>query len=153
MRFFKNASQKSSPWAGKKNLCDLVRVHPKRCVQEKKWRESPKKLKNNDRRRAWNKKISHLCVCSKTHSVWCMWTNVSECAKLCKRHHTQLNGFFLVLFSLILLQQVFCKIPANQIIISTFSQLLYNLILKKSYRQRTKWIVFIELSYTFTEIK
>ena len=81
-----------------------------------------------------------------------MWHNVSECAKLCKRHHTQLNGFF-VLFSLILLQQVFCKIPENQIIISTFSQLLYNLVLKKSYRQRTKWIVFIELSYTFTEIK
>ena len=61
--------------------------------------------------------------------------------------------FFFVLFSLTLLQQVFCKIPANQIIISTFSQLLYNLILKKSYRQRTMWIVFIELSYTFTEIK
>ena len=60
---------------------------------------------------------------------------------------------FWVLFSLILLQKVFCKIPANQIIISTFSQLLYNLVLKKSYRQRTKWIVFIELSYTFTEIK
>ena len=82
-----------------------------------------------------------------------MWHNVSECAKLRKRHHTQLNGFF-VLFSLILLQQVFCKIPANQIIISTFNQLLIiNLVLKKSYRQRTKWIVFIELSYTFTEIK
>ena len=37
---------------------------------------------------------------------------------------------FFVLFSLILLQQVFCNIPANQIIISTFSQLLYNLVLK-----------------------
>ena len=60
---------------------------------------------------------------------------------------------FFVLFSLNLLQQVFCKIPANKIIIGTFSQLLYNFVLKKPYRQRTKWIVFIELSYTFTEIK
>ena len=60
---------------------------------------------------------------------------------------------FFVLFSLILLQKVFCKIPANQIIISTFSQLLYNLGLKKSLRQRIRWGVFIELRYTFTEIK
>ena len=59
---------------------------------------------------------------------------------------------FLVLFSLILLQQVFCKIPENQIIISTFSQLLYNLVLK-NHTQRFRWSVFIELSYTFTEIK
>ena len=34
--------------------------------------------------------------------------------------------FFSVLFSLILLQQVFCKIPANQITISTYIELLYN---------------------------
>ena len=81
-----------------------------------------------------------------------MRLHVSECAKLCK-NTTHNSVFFFVLFSLILLQQVFCKMPANQIIISTFSQLLYNLVLKKSYRQRTKWIVFIELSYTFTEIK
>ena len=34
--------------------------------------------------------------------------------------------FFFVLFSLILLQQVFCKIPANQITISSYIELLYN---------------------------
>ena len=34
--------------------------------------------------------------------------------------------FVVVLFLLALLQQVFCKIPANQIIISTYNLLLYD---------------------------
>ena len=151
MRFFKNASQISSPWAGKKNLCDLVRVRPKGCVQEKKWRQSPKKLKNNDRRRTWNEKLV-ICVFAVKHTLSDACDSMQVNARNCVKTPHTIQCFF-VLFSLILLQQVFCKMPANQIIISTFSQLLYNLILKKSYRQRTKWIVFIELSYTFTEIK
>ena len=58
------------------------------------------------------------------HVTQCKWMR-----EIVQKHHTQLSVFF-VLFSLILLQQVFCKMPANQIIISTFSQLLYNLVLK-----------------------
>ena len=45
----------------------------------------------------------------------------SQCGQLGKRHHTHNSVFFFVLFSLILLQQVFFKIPANQIIISTYN--------------------------------
>ena len=40
--------------------------------------------------------------------------------------------FFVVLFLLALLQKVFCKIPTNQIIIST-----YNLFL---YKFKTRWL-------------
>ena len=65
-----------------------------------------------------------------------------------KTPQSQLIGFyFVVLFSLISLQQVFCKIPANQITIRSYNWLLYNLVFcKKSHRQRIRWRVFIELS-------
>ena len=45
--------------------------------------------------------------------------------------------FLFALFLLALLQQVFCKTPANQIIISTYSYLLYILILKLKEKNHT----------------
>ena len=46
---------------------------------------------------------------------------------------TQCFLLFVCLFLLLsfVLLQVFCKIPVNQIIVSTFNQLLYNLVFKK----------------------
>jgi len=43
--------------------------------------------------------------------------------------HTHSAVFFVVviLFLLVLLQQVFCKKPANQIIISTYNKVLYKM--------------------------
>ena len=71
--------------------------------------------KNNDVQVPEMKELV-ICVFAVGH------TNVthSQCAQLSKRHHTHNSFFLFVLFSLVLLQQVFCKIPANQIIISTY---------------------------------
>ena len=79
-----------------------------------------KKMKNNDVRRTstWNKKVSYLCVCSKTR--WC--DKMSDNARNCLKDTTPDNSVFVfVLLSLVLLQQVFYKLPANQIIISTYN--------------------------------
>ena len=42
-------------------------------------------------------------------------------ARNCVKDTTLTTLFFIVLFSLILLQQLFCKVPAKQIIISAFN--------------------------------
>ena len=123
--FLQERIQKSSPRAGKKGFCDLERARPKKmCFHplKKKMEVEAKKLKNNDFRctSTWNKKVSYLCVCSRTHCCDTMPVSARNCVK----DTTITTLFFVVLFSLILLQQVFCKIPANQIIISTYNLLL-----------------------------
>ena len=62
------------------------------------------------------KKLVIYCVCSKTH--WCDTNNARNCLK----DTTPDNWVFVfALFLLVLLQQVFYKLPANQIIISTYN--------------------------------
>ena len=93
MRFFKNASKKVIQGRGKKRV--------------RSWDGAPKKMRYHSLKKKmevesknrkimridvldlkW--KISYLCVCSRT--CWC--NNVSECSKLCKRHHTHNSVLF-----------------------------------------------------------
>ena len=123
MRFFKNESKKVVQGYGKKLVRSWEGAPKKMCfhsLKNKKMEAESKKMKNNDARRTstWNEKVSYLCVCSKTH--WC--DTMSDNARNCLKDTTPDNWVFVfALFFLVLLQQVFYKLPANQIIISTYN--------------------------------
>ena len=64
--------------------------------------------------------------------------------------------FLFVLFLVALLQQVFCNIPANQIIISTYGYLLYKfrIKIKEKITQTTHWLKsFYWISLPITKMK
>ena len=77
--FLQERIQKSSPRALKK-ACAILKGRAQKDVfpsTQKKMEVEAKKLKKNDFRctSAWNKKVSYLCVCSRTH--WCDTMSVS----------------------------------------------------------------------------
>ena len=102
----------------KKAMCDLERARPKNVRSfflEKKWRRSPKK------KTCWfpkHLKLNELVAC-----VFIGNTLMRQSMSLneVKRHHTHNSVFYFCFIYLPLLQQVFCNIPANQIIISTYN--------------------------------
>ena len=157
--------------------CVSSRTHPKSSTNVVKkvgrsWKGAPKKVpltvKKNleveskkrkniyDFRRTstWNGKISDFCVYSRTYwrTTWCqsMRLNVLKDITLTTQ------CFLFVLFLLALLQQVFCNIPANQIIISTYSYLHYKfrIKLKEKITQTTHWLKsFYWISLPITKMK
>ena len=60
--------------------------------------------------------VINFCVFAVEHTDVTMSLNARNCVK---DNTFTTQCFLFVLFSFVLLQQVFCKIPANQIIIST----------------------------------
>ena len=95
--FLQERIQKSSPKSVEKSLCNLGRARPPKSVfplaqekngggvqknDEKKWRSS-----------TWNGKLV-TCVFAVEHDD----VTHSQCAQLCKRHHTHNSVFFLFHF-------------------------------------------------------
>ena len=96
--FLQERIQKSSPRVRKNASAILKGRAQKRCVSihsRKKMEVEAKKLKNNDFRctNTWNKKVSYLCVCCRTH--WCdtMSVSVRNCVK-----DTTLTTLFFIMF-------------------------------------------------------
>ena len=122
MRFFKNASKKVIQGRGKKASAILGGRAQKVALpltQEKNGGRVQKSKNNEDRRiRHWNEKLV-ICVFAVEHADVTMSVNARNCVK--DSTLTTQRFLLLLLFSLVLLQQVFCKIPANQIIISTYN--------------------------------
>ena len=93
MRFFKNASKKVIQGRGK-NACAILGGRAQKdalpLTQEKNGGTVQKSKNNEDRRIRPEIEKLVICVCSRT----CRCDNVSECSKLCKRHHTHNSVLF-----------------------------------------------------------
>ena len=121
--FLQERIQKSSPRARKKT-CAILGGRAQKDVfpftQEKNGGRVQKIEKNDDFRRTstWNEKLV-ICVCSKTHCCEIMPVNAHNC----KRHHTNNSVFFCLFYfhRSYYNKYLICKIPANQIIISTYN--------------------------------
>ena len=96
--FLQERIQKSSPKAGKKSLCDLERARPKKmCFHplKRKMEVEAKKLKIMifDVLVPENKKVSYLCVCSRTHCCDTMSASARNCVK-----DTTFTTLFFIMF-------------------------------------------------------
>ena len=118
--FLQGRIQNAVKWSGKKAMCNLERARPKILrpftreesgggVQNDKLIAIPKHLKLNEL-------LIYVFI---ANTLMRHPMSVNMC--VVKRHHTHNSVIYLCFFFLLLLQQVFCNIPANQIIISTYS--------------------------------
>ena len=121
--FLQERIQKSSPRARKKLVRSWEGAPKKMCfhsLKKKNGGRVQKIEKKDDFRRTstWNEKLV-ICVCSKTHCCDIMPVNAHNC----KRHHTNNSVFFCLFYfhRSYYNKYLICKIPANQIIISTYN--------------------------------